>query len=106
MSDPFRQRRVQCASASGFHRMAYLEWGSRENPRVLVCVHGLTRCARDFDFLARDLASSYRVVCPDVAGRGDSDWLRDPNEYQVPVYVGRAVADDRFPQAQDLAGVR
>jgi pimeloyl-ACP methyl ester carboxylesterase len=71
--------------------MAYLEWGSRDNPRVLVCVHGLTRCARDFDFLARELAAHYRVVCPDVAGRGDSDWLRNPMEYQIPTYVGDMV---------------
>jgi len=72
--------------------MSYLQWGSQENPRVLVCVHGLTRCARDFDFLARQLAAHYRVICPDVAGRGDSDWLRHPMEYQVPVYVSDMVA--------------
>jgi len=91
MSEAWRQRKVQCASPTGLHRMAYLEWGSRDNPRVLVCVHGLTRCARDFDFLARDLASRYRVVCPDVAGRGDSDWLTSPIEYQVPTYVSDMV---------------
>lgn len=71
--------------------MAYLEWGSRDNPRVVVCVHGLTRCAHDFDFLARNLAADYRVVCPDVPGRGDSEWLRNPSEYQVPVYVSDMV---------------
>jgi pimeloyl-ACP methyl ester carboxylesterase len=91
MSEAFRQRRVQCASPSGLHRMAYLEWGERDNPRVLVCVHGLTRCARDFDFLARQLAAHYRVVCPDVPGRGDSDWLKNPAEYQVPLYVSDMV---------------
>jgi pimeloyl-ACP methyl ester carboxylesterase len=91
MSEPWRQRKVQCASPTGLHRIAYLEWGNRDNPRVLVCVHGLTRSARDFDFLARDLASRYRVVCPDVAGRGDSDWLTNPLEYQIPTYVGDMV---------------
>jgi len=91
MSDPFRQHTVQCSSPTGLHRMAYLEWGRRENPRVLVCVHGLTRCARDFDFLARELASHYRIICPDVPGRGDSDWLRNPMEYQLPVYVSDMV---------------
>jgi pimeloyl-ACP methyl ester carboxylesterase len=91
MSEPWMQRKVQCASPTGLHRMAYVEWGRRDNPRVLVCVHGLTRCARDFDFLARDLAVRYRVVCPDVAGRGDSDWLAKPTEYQVPTYVGDMV---------------
>ena len=65
--------------------------GRPDNPRVLVCVHGLTRSARDFDFLARNLAARYRVVCPDLAGRGDSDWLTNPNEYQVPMYVGDMV---------------
>ena len=53
----------------------------RDNRDVLVCVHGLTRCARDFDDLARALCDHYRVVCPDVAGRGDSDWLADPMLY-------------------------
>jgi pimeloyl-ACP methyl ester carboxylesterase len=91
MSELFRRRKVQCASGTGLHRMAYLEWGSRDSPQVLVCVHGLTRCARDFDFLARRLALHYRVVCPDVPGRGDSDWLRHPLEYQVPVYLNDMV---------------
>jgi pimeloyl-ACP methyl ester carboxylesterase len=92
MDPSFKQRYVQCASPTGLHRMAYLEWGRRDNPKVVVCVHGLTRCARDFDFLARELAADYRVVCPDVAGRGDSDWLSNPTEYQVPVYVNDMVA--------------
>jgi pimeloyl-ACP methyl ester carboxylesterase len=91
MSGPLRHARVQCASPSGLHRMAYLEWGERDNPQVLVCAHGLTRCARDFDFLAAELASRYRVICPDVAGRGDSEWLRNPMEYAVPVYVSDMV---------------
>jgi pimeloyl-ACP methyl ester carboxylesterase len=91
MAESCRQRKVQCASPTGLHQMAYLEWGSRENPHVLVCVHGLTRSGRDFDVLARDLAARYRVVCPDVAGRGESDWLTNPMEYQVPTYVGDMV---------------
>jgi pimeloyl-ACP methyl ester carboxylesterase len=71
--------------------MAYYEWGRADNPRVLVCVHGLGRCARDFDNLARALSDRYRVVCPDVAGRGDSDWLADPMLYGVPQYVADMV---------------
>ena len=82
-----REKRVQCSSSAGLHRMAYLEWGDAENPDVLVCVHGLTRCARDFDNLARVLCGRYRVVCPDVAGRGDSDWLADPMLYAIPQYM-------------------
>ncbi len=86
-----RRRSVQCASLRGLHRIAYLEWGDARNPDVLVCVHGLTRCARDFDDLARTLASRYRVVCPDIAGRGDSDWLADPMLYALPQYVSDMV---------------
>ena len=86
-----RARRVQCASPAGLHRVAYREWGDPANPEVVVCVHGLTRCARDFDNLARALAGRYRVVCPDVAGRGDSDWLADPKLYQIPQYVADMV---------------
>jgi pimeloyl-ACP methyl ester carboxylesterase len=86
-----RERRVQCASSAGLHRIAYREWGDPANPEVVVCVHGLTRCARDFDNLARALAGRYRVVCPDVAGRGDSDWLADPKLYQIPQYVADMV---------------
>ena len=86
-----RSRTVQCISAAGLHRIAYLEWGDAKNPRALVCAHGLTRCARDFDNLARALAGHYRVICPDVAGRGDSDWLADPMLYQIPQYVSDMV---------------
>lgn len=86
-----RQRFVRCASPRGLHRIAYLEWGDPKNPRVLVCVHGLTRCARDFDALAAALQDDYRVVCPDVAGRGDSEWLADPMLYQLPQYLADMV---------------
>jgi len=86
-----RQRFVKCASPRGLHRMSYLEWGDPKNERVLVCVHGLARCARDFDALAAALSGSYRVVCPDVAGRGDSDWLADPMLYQLPQYLSDMV---------------
>jgi pimeloyl-ACP methyl ester carboxylesterase len=71
--------------------MAYLEWGDARNPRVLVCVHGLTRCARDFDNLARAMCDRYRVVCPDVVGRGDSGRLADPMLYAIPQYVSDMV---------------
>ena len=87
-----RQRYVRCLSPAGFHSMAYVEWGDPANPRVLVCVHGLTRCGRDFDFLAQSLAGEYRVVCPDVVGRGMSDWLRDPQHYAIHQYAQDMVA--------------
>jgi pimeloyl-ACP methyl ester carboxylesterase len=82
---------VRCASPAGLHRMAYLEWGDPKNERVLVCVHGLTRGARDFERLAQAMSDRYRVVCPDVAGRGDSDWLADPALYTIPQYVADMV---------------
>lgn len=72
------------------HRMAYWEWnqtGDPAHPHVIVCVHGLTRQGRDFDVLARDLSRSARVICPDVAGRGRSDWLAQPKTYGVPQYT-------------------
>jgi pimeloyl-ACP methyl ester carboxylesterase len=87
-----RQHAVQCLSPAGFHDMAYVEWGDADNPQVLVCVHGLTRCGRDFDFLAQAMADRYRVVCPDVVGRGRSGWLRDKRHYAVPQYCGDMVA--------------
>ena len=82
---------VTCASPAGLHRMAYTEWGDPGNDRVLLCVHGLTRTGRDFDDLARRLAGDFRVVCPDVVGRGRSDWLSVPAFYTVPQYVSDMV---------------
>jgi pimeloyl-ACP methyl ester carboxylesterase len=90
MSEP-RLDHVQCIDSRGLHRMAYWEWGDAANPRVLVCVHGLSRQGRDFDTLARAMADRYRVVCPDVVGRGRSDWLADPVGYQIPSYVADMV---------------
>jgi pimeloyl-ACP methyl ester carboxylesterase len=90
MNSP-RLNTVQCLDARGLHRMAYWEWGDPHNPRVLVCVHGLTRQGRDFDRLALSLCHHYRVVCPDVVGRGASDWLADPAGYQIPTYVADMV---------------
>jgi pimeloyl-ACP methyl ester carboxylesterase len=89
-SEP-RLRDVQCLSASGLHHMAYWEWGDPANRRVLVCVHGLSRQGRDFDTLARDLSGEYRVVCPDVVGRGRSGRLADPMGYAIPTYVADMV---------------
>jgi pimeloyl-ACP methyl ester carboxylesterase len=91
MTQDFRQKEVQCITPGGLHQMAYAEWGDPANPRVLLCVHGLTRCARDFDSLARAMAGHYRVVCPDVPGRGLSGWLKNPMEYQLQTYVADMV---------------
>ena len=86
-----RRRSVQCASPAGLHRIAYREWGDARNRDVLVCVHGLTRSSRDFDELARALCAQLRVVCPDVAGRGESDRLADPELYTWAQYVADMV---------------
>jgi pimeloyl-ACP methyl ester carboxylesterase len=86
-----RHRSVQCASPRGLHRIAYLDWGDPRNRDVLVCVHGLTRTGRDFDEVARALCGQWRVICPDVAGRGDSDRLPDPTLYGLPQYVADMV---------------
>jgi pimeloyl-ACP methyl ester carboxylesterase len=98
-----RRRSVQCASIRGLHRIAYLEWGDPRNRDVLVCVHGLTRTARDFDELARALCGQLRVVCPDIAGRGDSDRLADPMLYSLPQYVSDMVT---LIARLDVEGVR
>ena len=90
MTEP-RLRDVQCLDTRGLHRMAYWEWGDAANPRVLVCAHGLSRQGRDFDTLARSLVDTYRVICPDVVGRGRSDRLVDPMGYQLPAYVADMV---------------
>ena len=84
-------RFVTCAHPGGLHRLAYWEWGDPRNDQVVLCVHGLTRSGRDFDPLAHALAEGYRVICPDMVGRGRSDWMTDPMLYQVPQYVADCV---------------
>jgi pimeloyl-ACP methyl ester carboxylesterase len=90
MNQP-RIKTVQCLSPAGLHTMAYKEWGDSRNANVLVCVHGVTRVSDDFDRLALALCEHYRVICPDVVGRGRSSRLRDPKHYQLPQYVSDMV---------------
>jgi len=92
VAEPFRQQSFLALAPHEFHRIAYTEWGDPDNPRVLVCVHGLTRNGRDFDFLARELASTCRVICPDVPGRGASAWLRAKQDYGYPTYCAGMAA--------------
>jgi pimeloyl-ACP methyl ester carboxylesterase len=82
---------VQCLSPAGLHRMACKIWGDPHNPKVLLCVHGVTRNSGDFDTMAAALCDTYRVVCPDIVGRGLSDRLPNPQFYQVPQYVADIV---------------
>jgi len=90
MTDP-QLNDVACPDPWGGHRMAYWQWGEASAPHLVLCVHGLARQGRDFDVLARALVARaggrLRVVCPDVVGRGSSDWLKEPAGYQIPQYV-------------------
>ncbi len=79
-------------NSKGFHRMHYYDWGDPENSRVVICVHGLTRNGRDFDFLAQALSRDFRIVCPDVAGRGRSDWLESKQDYGYAQYMADMTA--------------
>ena len=74
-------------SAQGFHKIFYTDWGDPASRRVVICVHGLTRNCRDFDALAQALGDSCRVVCPDIAGRGRSEWLGNKDDYNYPQYM-------------------
>ena len=96
------------AKNGGTRRMAYWLWqdpACAHPERVVVCVHGLTRQGRDFDVLARALAPHVTVVCPDVAGRGGSDWLADPMEYHVGTYVQDMLAMLTQLKADDVVWV-
>jgi pimeloyl-ACP methyl ester carboxylesterase len=87
---------VNCPDAQGQHRMAYWQWGEPSADHVIICAHGLSRQGRDFDVLAHALVAAaggkVRIVCPDVVGRGKSDWLKDPMGYQIPQYASDMVA--------------
>lgn len=88
---------VPTLSASGEqrkpHQIAYTDWGNPNNPNVIVCVHGLTRNCRDFDFLAQTLQAEFRVISVDVVGRGQSDWLEHAQDYDFyPLYLSDALA--------------
>jgi pimeloyl-ACP methyl ester carboxylesterase len=85
------ERTLLCLGPHGFYRMAYADWGINEG-RTIVCVHGLTRNGRDFDRLATALESEARIVCPDMPGRGLSDWLSHAEDYVYPTYLGAAAA--------------
>lgn len=89
---PTRHHFYRALSSSGFSRVHYTEWGDPANTNVLVCVHGLTRCGRDFDTLAMAMQDRYRVICPDIAGRGESDWYANKADYNYVQYMNDMVA--------------
>jgi pimeloyl-ACP methyl ester carboxylesterase len=84
VSEP-RDESVRSIGRHGYHRIAYRDWGDSA-ASVVFCVHGLSRNSHDFDPLARVLAPRRRVICPDLAGRGRSDWLVDPTDYHLIQY--------------------
>lgn len=95
-----QENQVQCLSPAGFHEMHYTEWGAHDNPRIVICVHGLSRNCRDFDALAQTLEKDFRVVCPDIVGRGKSDWLSNKAGYvnaqyaaDITTLIARLTAD-------------
>jgi len=87
-----RRHHFSSLSPHGFHRVVYYEWGDAGNPRVAICVHGVGRNGRDFDVLGEALAPTHRVLAVDMPGRGESEWLADPNDYVFPTYLTTLVA--------------
>ncbi|MGO9543842.1 MAG: alpha/beta fold hydrolase [Rhodomicrobium sp.] len=92
MANEPRLRRFQSLGPHGFHEIAYTEWGDPNSSRLVFCVHGFTRNSRDFDALAESLADSCYVVCMDVAGRGQSEWLANKRDYSFGLYLTDAAA--------------
>ena len=87
-----RRHRLASLSPHGFHRVVYYEWGDADNPRVALCVHGVGRNGRDFDVLGEALSTTHRVLAIDMPGRGESEWLADPNDYVFTTYLTALVA--------------
>jgi pimeloyl-ACP methyl ester carboxylesterase len=87
-----RQGHFHALGDGGFHRIVYTDWGDPASRHVVLCVHGLARNSRDFDFLAGALERHCRVVCMDVVGRGESDWLENKSDYTFSTYQSDAAA--------------
>jgi pimeloyl-ACP methyl ester carboxylesterase len=85
--------RPQTTDKASQHQLAYYDWGNPDAEQVVVCVHGLTRNARDFDFLAEALVQNgARVITISMAGRGLSTRLENPMLYGYPTYVADCLA--------------
>lgn len=88
-----RHKSFQSLSPHGFTKVSYIEWGPERASEALVCVHGLTRAALDFDRLATALAAQgTRVIAVDMPGRGQSEWLKAAEDYSYPHYLSVAAA--------------
>jgi len=86
------ERSLLAIGPHGFHRLVYFDWPGPKDAPTLLCIHGLARNARDFDTLAAALSAHYRVICPDMPGRGKSEWLGDPTDYTDALYLSDIVA--------------
>lgn len=84
-----RQTKYASQGPHGPHNIFYKEWGDENNANVLFCSHGLTRNSGDFDYFCSKMEDTYRIACPDMPGRGQSDWLAKEN-YQFPLYISAA----------------
>ncbi len=108
-----RLNQLKVLGPRGFAAVAYAEWGGPDAKRVAICAHGLTRNGRDFDWLAPALAArGWRVLCPDMPGRGRSAWLAEPGDYGYPLYnavgsalIARAGADDVAWVGTSMGGI-
>ena len=86
------EKHFLATSPLGFHRVAYTEWGTASDKPPVICVHGLMRNGRDFDRLAEALQTERQVFCPDIVGRGKSDYLADPKLYTNTLYAEHMIA--------------
>lgn len=68
-------------------QLHYRDYPGRTDRPPLLCLPGLTRNARDFEGLAAQFAGEWRVICPDLRGRGDSDYAKESASYNPLQYV-------------------
>ena len=73
--------------------LRFRDYGSATGRPPVICLHGLTRNARDFEDLAPHIAAQgWRVLVPTMRGRGDSDYAEEPASYQIPTYTADLLA--------------
>jgi pimeloyl-ACP methyl ester carboxylesterase len=70
----------------------YRDYPGRDDRPPILCIPGLTRNARDFEPVADAFAGEWRMICPDLRGRGDSDYARDSASYTPAQYVADIAA--------------
>ncbi len=68
-------------------RLHYRDYAGRADRPPVLCLPGLTRNARDFEGLAAELAGEWRVICPEMRGRGDSAYAKDSASYSPLQYA-------------------